>query len=109
MLLVAQWLKCVVREDAPLRLLLPNMVAELWYPMAILVALWWQLHDGLCAHEGKFDVANDVELNMSRDWSHLCHGYDPNESREAFNMAIGDSLNFLVKKLFLRPTCSSRR
>ena len=49
MLLVAQWLKCVVRKDAPLRLLLRKMVAELLYPMAILVALWWQLHDGLCA------------------------------------------------------------
>ena len=99
MLLVAQWLKCVVRKDAPLRLLLRKMVAELLYPMAILVALWWQLHDGLCAHQGKFDVANDVDLHMSRDWSHLCHGYEPNdEIKGGFQYGDGESLVLLLLK-----------
>ena len=101
MLLVAQWLKCVVRKDAPLRLLLPNMVAELLYPMAILVALWWQLHYGLCAHQDKFDVAMDMDLNVSRDWFPLCHDYEPSdEFKKSLPHGGVNSLNFLINDSF---------
>ena len=63
-----------------------NMAAEpkcSKIPMAFLVALWWLLHDEVCAHQVEF------EMVRGRDWyPMLHHGNEPNGNYKAVNESL---------------------
>ena len=59
-------------------------------PMAFLVALWWLLHDEVCAHQVEF------EMVRSRDWYPVFHhGNEPNGNDRLVNGSLrpGDGCN----------------
>lgn len=74
---------------------LPNMAAEpkcSRIPMAFLVALWWLLHDEVCAHREEFEM-------VQRNWyPMLHHGNEPNEKDDMANESLrfGGGPNYIT-------------